>query len=119
MTLTPTTGLSCAVTDAGRRDLGTILVEEVRGPLVLGTFTPGPDYPAVAGLFDTFDELVSDQCLSLLDNVCAAIADLDIRVTVDGRTPARVDDVQIWKDGGASFQLRDRSAAAERNGTHN
>jgi hypothetical protein len=59
----------------------------------------------VARSFETFEELADGQVLSLIDNAFRAIADLDIRVAPDGRTPTRIDDMQIYRDGNASFRI--------------
>lgn len=108
--MTTAVGQLCRMTDAAGRDIGTLCVEEVRGDCLIGTFTPGADYPAVEPLFRAFAEIVEDQVLSLLDQVAAPIEALGIRLS-DG-TP--VHDVQIYPDGGASCRL---PAPVGRNGT--
>jgi hypothetical protein len=102
-------GRAVGLTDAAGRDIGSLLVEERETDRLLGTFTPGADYPAVESLFRYFEELVEQQCLSLVDEADAAIQAIGPRLA-DG-TP--VHDVQIYSDGGASFRL---PAAADRNG---
>jgi len=44
------------LTDALDRDLGTLVIEEVRDELLLGEFTPGADYPAVREIFEGFSD---------------------------------------------------------------
>ena len=94
-------GRAVGLTDAAGRAIGSLAVEEVEGNQRLGTFTPGPDYPAVEPLFRYFEELVEQQGLSLVDAADAAIQEIGPRLA-DG-TP--VHDVQIYSDGRASFRL--------------
>lgn len=96
-----------AVSDAAGRDLGTVAVDRVEGELVGGEFTPGPDYPAVEATFNSYSDVVEQQSFSFLDEVEAAVARLGITVRgADGR-PIPVSDVQIYRDGAASFRLPD------------
>jgi hypothetical protein len=99
------------ITDAAGRDIGSFHIEEVEPGRMLGTFTPGADYPAVAPLFAYFEELVDNQVLSLVDEAAEKIQAIGPRLA-DG-TP--IHDVQIYSDGGASFRLPPQS---ERNGAH-
>jgi hypothetical protein len=102
------------VTDADGRDLGTARVESVADGVILGDFTPGPDYPAVEPVFRAFAQLVEGQSLSLIDQAAEAIARLGVTVRPDGNGEAvPVDDVQIYPDGGFSCRLR---PPADRNG---
>lgn len=104
-------GHAAAITDAAGRAIGRFEVEERDGNRLSGTFHPGPDFPAVAGPVYEFADLVEDQVLSLVDQAQEAIAGLGLRMN---GTP--VWDVQIYRDGAASFRLP--PTPADRNGTH-
>ena len=92
------------MTDSNGRDLGTLSVERVEGELLLGTFTPGADYPAVRSIFDGFAEAVEYGALSVVDDFDRRISALGIRVTLGDRVmPAH--DVQIYPDGAASCRV--------------
>jgi hypothetical protein len=99
--MNPTATRTASLVTSSGRSIGELNVEEVRGELLMGTFTPGPDYPAVEPLFRAFAEIVEDQVLSLLDQVTEPIEALGIRLA-DG-TP--VWDVQIYPDGNASCRV--------------
>jgi hypothetical protein len=72
--------------------------------LLLGTFTPGADFPAVRGIFDGFAEAVECGALSVVDEFDKQIAALGIRAAVHGRAgPTR--DAQIYSDGSASCRI--------------
>jgi len=92
------------LTDALDRDLGTLVIEEVRDELLLGEFTPGADYPAVREIFEGFSEAVEACSLSVVDQFDTQIAALGIRVTWCNATRP-VHDVQIYTDGAASCRL--------------
>ena len=51
------------LTDAAGRDIGSLAVERVEGDLLLGTFTPGTDFPAVRDIFNGFAEAVEQAAL--------------------------------------------------------
>lgn len=92
--------------------LGRIEVESITEGLILGEFTPGPDYTQVEHYFRYFEELVDGCVLSLTDQAMAVIDDLGIVVELQtGNYP--VHDTQIYSDGGFSCRL-----PKERNGTH-
>lgn len=99
-------GRAVGLTDAAGRDIGRLAVEEVEGNQLLGTFTPGPDYPAVEPVFRHLAEVVEQQSFSYLDAAEAAVAALGVAVRGGGEgDPVPVHDVQIYPDGGASFRL--------------
>lgn len=96
---------------ADGREVGFLAVRERDQNLLLGTFTPGRDYPTVEPLFRVWAEVVEENVLSVLDDADGAIAALGIRLA-DG-TP--VWDVQIYPDGAASVRV---GARGDRNGAH-
>ncbi len=92
------------LTDAAGHELGVLTVEQQEGELLLGTFAPGTDFPAVREIFDGFAEAVECAALSVVDIFDKQIAALGIHVTLNGRAvPAW--DVQIYPDGGASCRI--------------
>jgi hypothetical protein len=103
------------LTDAAGRDFGSVAVESMADGLILGTFTPGPDYPAVEPRFAYFAEVADTNSLSFLDEAEAGIAALGVRLRVaDEADPVAVSDVQIFPDGGFSCRLP--PTPADRNG---
>ncbi len=114
MTPTLTRPTTLELSDAAGRDLGAVAVESVEGELVLGTFSPGPDYGAVEPVFRELAEMVESFSLHRVDEAFAAIAGLGVTVRLDGVGPAvAAGDVQIDSDGGFACLL---PATAERNG---
>ena len=86
--------------------LGWFVTEELDGEYARGTFTPGPDFPAVEPLFREFEELVNDQVLSLTDRAMAAIDRLGITAVSPVGRAVEVHDVQLYSDGVASYRVR-------------
>src|SRR3954451_4714129 len=108
---TATETIVLGVADALGRDLGSVAVESVHEGLIIGEFTPGPDYPAVEPVFREFSQMVEDFTLSLIDEAAAAIDRLGVTVRADAsRPPVPVWDVQIYPDGGFSCRLPPRPA---------
>jgi hypothetical protein len=106
-----TVAIAALSTRTGLR-LGSIEVESITEGLIMGEFTPGPDYPQVEHHFRYFEELVDGCVLSLTDQAMAVIDDLGIVVELQtGNYP--VHDTQIYSDGGFSCRL-----PKGRNGTH-
>ncbi len=102
--MTLTASQTVTLTDSAGRELGSFAIDRVDGELVLGTFTPGPDYQTVRDIFDGFAEAVECAALSVVDQFDRQIAALGIRVIVGTHTlPTR--DVQIYPDGAASFRV--------------
>lgn len=112
---TATETIVLGLSDSAGRDLGTVAVESIRDGLIVGDFTPGPDYPAVEPAFRAFSEMVEDFSLSLIDHAAEAIARIGVTVRADAsHPPVAVWDVQIYPDGGFSCRLPPKPA--ERNG---
>jgi hypothetical protein len=96
-------GQTLKLVDAQRRSIGSVGVERYDNEVLMGTFTPGPGFPAVAHLFQEFEEAAANQALRAVDKLDAAIAALGLTLLWgdDGRL-LQVCDVQIWSDGGFS-----------------
>lgn len=92
------------LTDTVGHDIGALAVERIEGDLLLGTFTPGTDYPTVSGIFGGFAEAVEQGALSVVDAFDRQIAALGIRATV-GQQTIPVRDVQLYPDGAASCRI--------------
>lgn len=92
--------------------LGRVEVESITDGLILGEFTPGPDYPEVVHHFRYFEELVDGCVLSLTDQAIAVIDGLGVLIELPTGS-YQVHDTQIYSDGGFSCRL-----PAERNGSH-
>ncbi len=104
---------TCLLTSRAGLNLGSIEVEKIEDGLVLGEFTPGPDYPVVKPHFLYFEELVEGQVLSLTDQAMEVIDGLGIIMSLpNGHHPVR--DIQIYSDGGFSCRL----PVAALNGKH-
>ena len=86
--------------------IGWFVAEERDGEYIRGTFTPGPDFPAVETLFHEFEELVNDQVLSLTDRAMAEIDRLGITVVSPVGRTVEVHDVQLYSDGVGSYRVR-------------
>lgn len=85
--------------------IGWFTTETLDGEYVRGTFTPGPDFPAVEPLFREFEELVNDQVLSLTDQAMARIDRLGITVASPGGRETPIHDLQVYSDGAASYRV--------------
>jgi len=97
--------------DAEERTVGQITLEERQGDLLLGSFAPGPGFPAVEPLFRQFEEAVNAQALGAADRCEAAIGALGLSLReAGGAKRVEVMDVQIWSDGAMTCRLT--SAAA-------
>lgn len=87
--------------DARQRRLGRMTVERDGGGLLVGTFAPGPDFPAVSPLFERFEEAAESQALAAVERLDAEINALGLHLRrPDGSGRVEVHDVQIWSDGG-------------------
>ena len=99
-------GQTLILSDAQQRLLGQVVVESVDGPLLSGRFQASPAFAGLEPLFRTFEEVVDEQALAVVDRLDATIAALGLRVTrpndADG-TP--IEDVLIWSDGAVSCRL--------------
>ena len=92
--------------DAFYRPVGQIMVEEYENDLISGEFVPGPAFGSMENLFLSFEEAVGAQAFSMVDELDAQIAALGLRLYWSSEIPpTEVKDVQIWSDGGVSFQL--------------
>ena len=77
-----------------------------------GTFTPGPDYPAVEATFRALADMVEQFSFHFIDEYQEAINQLGIVLTsADGSFVAR--DAQIDSENGFACRL-----PVERNGSH-
>jgi hypothetical protein len=102
--------------DAHQRWVGEIEIERIEDNLILGTFTPGPDFPAVAAIFQKFEDAVNAQVLSVLDELDAEIAALGLRLCSPNTTKcSNVDDVQIWSDRNFTCRLAGAEPVSEHN----
>jgi hypothetical protein len=102
----PQSGETFQLVDAQQRRLGWMALESNDGGLLSGTFTPGPDYPAVRPLFRAFEEAAELQALSAVDRLDATLASLGLRLCPQGgASPVPVHDVQIWSDGGMTCRV--------------
>jgi hypothetical protein len=96
------------VIDADQRRLGTIKLEQIDDGLLFGAFTPGPDFPAVAAMFQKFEQAVNAQALSVVDKLDAEIAALGLRLCLSNKIECiKIHDVQIWSDGNFTCRLAD------------
>ena len=122
LTLTSLVNQTVSLTDPQGRDIGTIVVESIRDDLLLGTFTPGPDYAAVRPLFLDFEEAADAQALGVVDEYEKEIEGIGLHIRPRGDAVVRVYDVQIWTDGGVSCRFRPyrppTPAAQAVNGAH-
>lgn len=101
------------LTDGKRRQIGRITIETRENDLIIGKFVPGSAFPAVEQLFRDFEAAADAQALSVVDELDAAIAALGLHLrSLDGSQRIDVQDVQIWSDGGITFRLPRRTAAA-------
>ena len=92
--------------DAKQRALGQLTLEDRQGDLLLGSFAPGPDFPAVEPLFREFEEAVNAQALSAADRYEAAIGAIGLRLRAPGSSEQmQIKDVQIWRDCGISCRI--------------
>jgi len=88
------------------RDLGQVVVEQIKGDLVFGRFSPGPAYAEVAHLFAEQVEAANEQLLSVLAEWDAAIAALSLALSsTDSASLPAIHDVQIGA-GVITFRLR-------------
>jgi hypothetical protein len=93
------------LTDGQGRALGRVTVVRLQGDLVIGKLNPGPDFPAVAGLFREFEEAANQQALSAADELGAAIDSLRLQLRpLDGSLGQEVHDVQVMN--GHDFSCR-------------
>jgi hypothetical protein len=92
--------------DPQRRLLGRVLIEEIRGDLILGRFTEGPGYASLEHLFSAYREAVNQQLFSHVDELDDTIAALELRLLApDAADVPAIYDVQIGS-GRISFRLR-------------
>ncbi|MFN8494793.1 MAG: hypothetical protein U0350_44735 [Caldilineaceae bacterium] len=94
--------------DAKQRWIGELEIEQIVDNLISGLFVPGPDFPAVAEIFQKFEEAVNVQALSVVDNLDAEIARLGLRLCLPDKIECvAIHDVQIWSDGNITCRLDD------------
>jgi hypothetical protein len=97
--------------DADHRWIGNVEIEYITGNLIYGTFTPGSDFPAVADIFQRFEDAVNVQALSVVDALDVEIAALGLCLCLPDKTECiDIHDVQIWRDGNISCQLPNASS---------
>jgi hypothetical protein len=82
--------------------LGVADIDSVDGPVVLGSFRPTPEFGRVSALFHEFEECVEFAALAVLPDIERRIADLGLRIQRAGEPGIRIDDLQIFTDGGFS-----------------
>jgi len=93
----------------GDLTIGTLLVGgQHEGGATLARFTPGSDYAKVAPLFEEFEDAVSEVSLHAAGDVADRIEALlpSLRLP-SGSSRERVYDLQIFRDGGASFRTEE------------
>lgn len=97
---------------AEKRLLGQVVIERSEGECFLGSFAPRSAFAVVQPLFRDFEEAVSLQALSVVDELDKAIRALGLHICLsDGSQPVAVEDVQIWSDGRISFKVDSPTAA--------
>jgi hypothetical protein len=102
----PKPGQVLELVDAQRRRLGRVALEGSKEGRLEGTFTPGPDYSAVASLFHALGEAADLQALSAVDRIDAQVAALGLQLrSQDGAAHSPVHDVQIWADGAMTCRM--------------
>jgi hypothetical protein len=106
---------SVALTDSARHDFGVAQIEDVQGNLLIGEFSPGPDYPSIEPLFRHLADVIEQQSFSFLDAAEQAIAALKLTIREGSAALGTAHDVQISPDGGFSCRL---VPDTERNGRH-
>ena len=103
--------------DSQKRRLGRMTLENSSEGLLEGTFTAGPDYPAVGPLFRALEEAADLQALSAVDRLDAQIAALGLHLlSSDGAVQLPAHDVQIWADGAMTCRVSQPSLP--RNGSY-
>jgi hypothetical protein len=93
--------------DAQQRRIGKVTIEQIVDNLLFGAFAPGPDFSAVADLFQQFEEAVNAQALSVVDELGADIAALGLRLC----SPDHAEWVNIYTDfalWAGAYQLKRR-----------
>jgi hypothetical protein len=101
-------GQAVALWDGQDHCLGEIAVERIEGPLVLGVFTPRPDYVRVEPLFTEFVEAANQQLFHRVDELDALIAQLGLHLkAADGTPLSDIYDVQIAGPN-ISFRVREQ-----------
>jgi hypothetical protein len=94
--------------DYQQRQIGQIKPESLTNDLLEGLFIPGPDFAAVAPLFQRFEDAVNAQALHVVDQIDGQIAELNMLLSVpDHSQSVNVHDVQIWSSGSFSCRLSD------------
>ncbi len=94
------------IRDSQQRRIGQLTIERREADLLLGQFTPGPDFPNVEHLFREFEEAVDAQALGVVDQLDVTISALGLRLfSPDDSGYLAIHDVQIWSDGGMTCQL--------------
>jgi hypothetical protein len=107
MSLQPKQALS--LRDRQDRDLGHVVIEQLKDDLVFGRFSPGKDFPAVEQLFADYVECANEQLLSHVGELDARIAALVLRLCADeDASLPSIFDVQI---GAGVITFRTRPAA--------
>ncbi len=97
--------------DAEQRWIGEVEIDHITHNLIFGAFVPGPDFPAVAEIFQKFEAAVNVQALSVVDELDAEIATLGLRLCLPDKTQCvNVYDIQIWHDGTITCRPGDSSA---------
>jgi hypothetical protein len=99
--------------DNQQRQIGQIKPESLTNDLLEGLFVPGPNFAAVASLFQRFEDAVNAQALHVVDQIDSEIAELNMRLTLpDHSQPVTVQDVQIWSSGDFSCRLSGTAIAS-------
>jgi len=92
--------------DGQQRLIGKIKPESLTDDLLEGLFAPGPDFAAVAPLFQRFEAAVNAQALHVVDQLDNEIAGLNMHLAVPHNSQfVNVHDVQIWSCGDFSCRL--------------
>lgn len=100
----PISAKQLSLLDARQRPIGQIMLERCQDDMIFGQFVPGKAFATVEQLFQEFEEAVDAQALSIVDQLDAEIAALGLCLRF-GTQVTKIKDVQIWSDGGITFQL--------------
>ena len=85
--------------------LGSVAIQRIEGDRVFGRFSAGPDFAAVEGMFQQFEDAVNDQLFPEADRVGRQIDQLGLRLSsADGSETLQLGDVQIMN--GSDFLCR-------------
>ncbi len=87
--------------------LGMIVIDSSKETLMLGSFSPAPEFSAYASIFNEFEYAANNQLLSEIDRLEKCISRLSFYISgpLPQETKREIDDLQII-EGGISFHLK-------------